>query len=142
MSSTVSTALILFGFIGLITGFLDRGLFRVTDTNRAGIPARYPSHLFWGLNNLFLALTNSKHLGATNGASSLGSGPPIFHCYLLRIFHLPLGSTFNTIGLHRFLLSWRFPTRLDYSCGKVKIDFATKAQINKGPREFSPRPYS
>ena len=47
-----------------------------------------------------LALSNSKHLGATYRANALCRRFLVFHGYRPGILHLPFSTALHTIGLH------------------------------------------
>ena len=48
-----------------------------------------------------LALTDTEHLGAANGADTFGSRLAILHLDGFGALHLSLGATLHTICLHR-----------------------------------------
>lgn len=48
-----------------------------------------------------LAFSDSKHLGAANGANPLSSRSSILHGNTLGVLHFLLGFTFHTVCLHR-----------------------------------------
>ena len=65
-----------------------------------------PSELL-GYVRVDLALAESEHFRATGRAHALGRRLAIFHCYGLGVFNLPLGTAFDTIGLHQVNLLLR-----------------------------------
>ena len=47
-----------------------------------------------------LTLTDSEHFRTAGWAYPLGRWLTVLHRYALRVFHLSLGTTFNTIRFH------------------------------------------
>jgi hypothetical protein len=47
---------------------------------------------------------DAEHLGAANRAYALGRGFAVLHSDRLGVLHFPLGTAFDTITLHAFLL--------------------------------------
>jgi len=63
-----------------------------------------------------LTLSNPEHLGPACGAYTLGCWFAILHRYGPSVLHFPLGTTFHTVGLHRFtsfLLGMKSEEELD-----------------------------
>ena len=60
----------------------------------------YSARLFRISNNLVLAFSYSKHLGATCGTNTLGCRLAILHGDSLAILHFPFSATFHTVCLH------------------------------------------
>jgi hypothetical protein len=75
----------------------------VIPNKKAGYLRKTPSFFFKNSPDTYvtaLALSNSKHLGATYRANALCRRFLVLHGYRPGILHLPFGTAFDTIGLH------------------------------------------
>ncbi len=91
---------------------------------------RKPASCFF--KGLVLALSYSKHLGATRGAYALGCWLAVFHGDAFGIFHFLFGAAFHAVCLHLstslFSLSW------DYTIREVEVNSEAKVKREALPR--------